>query len=214
MLLSNGKFKKFIHKCKTKKYSEKKYSELLDENKNILFPKKFIITKTIKDVNFEICLVRDWLENDSTTLVKDFLGRWVNREVFLDKYCLLKRKDFLIEETFYVFGFDPVSERKTIKTIIKLLVKGINDESLTKNVIVLHNKLIIFNEHQFDIVICKCEEDCLRLYDTLRNIAKKRVFRRLLFMGIASEMMVGRLYEMMMDVTDWDYRKVSRLSTN
>lgn len=214
LLLQNGKFKKWLHKCKLKKTSKANFKRLLSENKDIKFPRKYLTSDNITPVLYEVCMVKRFEEKDLTKLVRDNIGRLVKPTVLFNKWTILKSEYYDVEETFYVFGYDPVSDRKNIDFIVGLLVKGVADELLTKDVILVHNKLIIYNEHQFDIIICKCKSDSIRLYNTLLDVSKDNKLRRLLFMGQASEKMTGELYEMMMDVTGWDYRKVTRTSTN
>jgi chemotaxis methyl-accepting protein methylase len=82
-----------------------------------------------------------------------------------------------------------------------------------KQIIVVHNKLIIYNEEQFDMVICKNIEDAQRLHHTLAKIAKKQKFKGLLFMGTASKLMIGRMYDLIVAKTGWKIEKVRRTST-
>lgn len=214
LLLQNGEFKKCLHKCKTNITSKDNYKRLLVENEEIKFPREYLTSNKISTVQYVLCRVKRYEEKDKKRIVRDALGRLVPPTILWDKWTVMESEVFDIEETFYVFGHDPVSDRKDINFIIGLLVKGYNTPNLTKDVITLQNKLIIYNEHQFDIVICKCKKDAMRLHNTLYDISLSNKLKRLIFMGKASEKMTGILYEMMMDVTGWDYRKVSRIATN
>ena len=44
---------------------------------------------------------------------------------------------------------------------------------MVKNIIILRNKLVIYNEDLFDMVVCKNDEDCKRLHHTLARTCQK-----------------------------------------
>ena len=82
-----------------------------------------------------------------------------------------------------------------------------------KVVIVVHNKLLIYNEKEFDMVICKCKKDAQRLHHTLAKAAEKNKIKNLLFMGTASKANVSKMYDLIHDKTKWPYTKIRRTST-
>jgi hypothetical protein len=53
------------------------------------------------------------------------------------------------------YGLDNTTERSTISEIVKRLMIGVHGKKMVKEIIVVYNKLIIYNENQFDMVICK-----------------------------------------------------------
>lgn len=214
LLLQNGKFKKQLHQCKNTVTSKDNYKRILAENENIIFPRNYLTSDNITPVLYEVCRVKEFDEKDRERTIRDRMGRLVPPVVLWDKWTVLEYEYYNIEETFYVFGYNPISDRKDFNFILGLLVKGIADNMLTKDIIILHNKIFIYNQHQFDIILCKCKHDAIRLYNLLLDVSKDNKMKRLLFMGQASERMTGVLYEMMMDVTGWDYRKVTRTATN
>lgn len=90
---------------------------------------------------------------------------------------------------------------------------GAHGKKMVKQIIVVYNKLIIYNEDQFDMVICKKLEDAQRLHHTLAKIAKKQKIKSLLFMGTASPATIGRMYDVIHENTGWPYTKIRRTST-
>jgi hypothetical protein len=120
--------------------------------------------------------------------------------------------DFEIEETFYIYGYEE-KERPTITEIVKRLMVNAHSKKIVKQVIVVYNKLIIYNEEQFDLVLCKNLEEAQRLHHTLAKIVKKQKIKSLLFMGTASKANIGRLYDLIHDETGWAYTKIRRTST-
>ena len=90
---------------------------------------------------------------------------------------------------------------------------GAHSKKMVKQIVIVHNKLIIYNEDQFDMVICKNLEDAQRLHHMLAKISKKQKIKSLLFMGTASKATISRMYDLIHDETGWAYTKIRRTST-
>ena len=211
VLVANGEYKKTLHKCKTRETAFINFHKIKDENK-VLYPKKFINTGGIKPVKFEIYVTKPTEEGDSFRLLRDDYGK-TYIEKPLGDWTILHSDDYQIEETFWVYGLDSKAERPNISEVVKRLMQGAHGKKMVKQVIVVYNKLIIHNEEQFDMVLCKNLEDAQRLHHTLAKIAKKQKIKSLLFMGTASKAMNGRLYDLIHDETGWPYSKIRRTTT-
>ena len=211
VLVANGEYKKTLHKCKTRETAFINFHKIKDENK-VLYPKKFINTGGIKPVKFQIYVTKPTEEDDSFRLLRDDYGK-TYIEKPLGDWTILHSDDYQIEETFWVYGMDSKAERPTISEVVKRLMQGAHAKKMVKQVIVVYNKLIIHNEEQFDMVLCKNLEDAQRLHHTLAKIAKKQKIKSLLFMGTASKAMNGRLYDLIHDETGWPYSKIRRTTT-
>jgi len=84
---------------------------------------------------------------------------------------------------------------------------------MTKQLIVVHNKLVLYNEDQFEMVICKCKKDAQRLHHALHKACKKHKIKSIIFMGTATPATVSRMYEVILENTDWSIEKIRRTST-
>jgi hypothetical protein len=210
VLLSNGKYKKTLYKCKTIENVYLKFHKMKEDN-NVLYPKKFLNTNGIKSVKYEICITKPTEEKDSFRLLRDEYGK-LYTETPLGDWTILTSDEYDIEETFYIYGYVG-DERPTIREIVKRLMIGAHSKKMVKQIIVVHNKLIIYNEDQFDMIICKNLEDAQRLHHTLAKIAKKQKIKSLLFMGTATPANVGRMYDIIHEETEWPYTKIRRTST-
>jgi hypothetical protein len=211
VLVANGEYKKTLHKCKTRETAFINFYKIKDENK-VLYPKKFINTSGIKPVKFQIYITKPTEEGDSFRLLRDEYGKTYTEKPLGD-WTILHSDDYQVEETFWVYGMDAKAERPTISEVVKRLMQGAYAKKMVKQVIVVYNKLIIHNEEQFDMVLCKNLEDAQRLHHTLAKIAKKQKIKSLLFMGTASKAMNGRLYDLIHDETGWPYSKIRRTTT-
>lgn len=212
ILVSNGEYKKTLHRSKKRETCFNNYHKLIEENKSVLFPKKFINTKKISPVKYEICVIKPTEPGDTFRVLRDDFGRLYTEKPIGD-WTILASNEYKVEENFWIFGCDSKSDRPTIANVIKKIVSGAYKKNMVKQIIVVHNKLIIYNEEQFDMVICKCIEDAQRLHHAIAKIAKKQKIKSLLFMGTATPATVGRMYDIIHENTGWPYTKIRRTST-
>lgn len=212
ILLANGNYKKTLHKSKTRETAFLNFNRLKEDNNTILYPKKFINTHTIKRIGYKICITKTTEATDEFRILRDDYGK-LYTEKPIGNWTILHSDNYNLEETFWLFGVDNKKLRPNISEIIKKLMSGAYSKNMTKQIIVVHNKLIIYNESQFDMVICKNLEDAQRLHHTLGNIVKKQKIKSLLFMGTASKSMVSRMYDIIHEHTRWAYTKIRRKTT-
>ena len=210
ILTSNGKYKKTLYKCKTKESVFLKYHKMREEN-NVLYPKRFLNTNGLKKVKYEICVTKPTEDTDTFRLLRDEYGK-LYIEKPLGDWTILASDEYNLEETFYIYGYED-DTRPTIREVVKRLMIGAHSKRMVKQIIVVYNKLIIYNEDQFDMIICKNLEDAQRLHHTLARIAKKQKIKSLLFMGTAQPAQIGRYYDIIHEETGWPYTKIRRTST-
>jgi len=212
ILLSNGVYKKTLHRCKTRETAFINYHMLREEN-NVLYPKKFINSHGIKPVKYQICVTKPTEEGDTFRILRDDYGKLYTEKPIGD-WTILASDEYHIEETFYIYGYESKDgERPTITEVVKRLMVNAHAKKAVKQIIVVYNKLIIYNEDQFDMILCKNLEDAQRLHHTLAKIAKKQKIKSLLFMGTASAATISRMYDLIHDKTGWSYIKIRRTST-
>lgn len=213
ILICNGEYRKTFKRSKTIETAYHHFHKLKNENQ-VYYPKKFINCGTIKPAKYEICVSKVTEEGDTFRLLRDEFGKTYTEKPLGD-WTILCSEEYLIEETFWMYDTDPkkIKDRPTIKGILKVLVDGAYKKNMVKNIIILRNKLVIYNEDLFDMVVCKNDEDCKRLHHTLARLARKQKLKNLLFMGVASKTISSSIYKMIMEVTGWPYHKVKRTTT-
>jgi hypothetical protein len=211
ILVSNGEYKKTLHRCKSRETAFINFHALLEQN-NVMYPRKFINSKGIKLVKYTICISKVTEEGDTFRTLRDDYGKLYTEQPLGD-WTILHSDEYQVEETFWLYGLEPKSVRPTITDVVKRLMIGVHAKKMVKQIIVVHNKLVIYNEDQFDMVICKNLEDAQRLHHTLAKIAKKQKIKSLLFMGTATPATVSRMYDLIHDETGWPYTKIRRTST-
>lgn len=212
ILLRNGEYLKTMHRCYTRETAFKRFHQFKFENK-VLFPKKFVNDKEIKPVEYKICVVKDTEEEDTFRTLRDDVGRTYTEEPMFDIWTILDDAPYKIEETFWVFGYDPRNDRKDVRDVVKLVGKNSYSPKKSKQIVVIYNKLLIYNEEQFDMVICKCKEDAQRLHHDLAKAARRNKMKALVFMGTAKETTIPQYYDIIEEHTGWPRTKIRRRST-
>lgn len=212
ILSKNGVYKKTIHRCKTRETSFINFNRIKEDN-HVLFEKRHINYKGIIPVEYKIHIVKDREESDESRMIRDRLGRLVKEKQIFRDWTILNDTDYKVEESFWLYGSNPLTERKTISDIIYLLMTGMHDPKKTKQVVVVNNKLLIHVEDQFDMIICKCKLDAQRLHHALAKAVADNKIKNLFFMGTAGKKMCGDYYELIREHTGWSYTKIWRTTT-
>lgn len=201
-----------MHRCKTRETSFINYRRIIDENEGIIFPRKYVNYNGIKPITYKVAIVKDTEEGDEFRVLRDKMGRTYTEKP-LGKFTILDDNPYEFEETFWIFGKDPVHERVTIRDIIKPMMVGAYKKTMVKQIIVVHNKLVLHNEDQFEMVICKCKKDAQRLHHALHDACRNNKIKSVIFMGTATAATVSRMYEIIQNHTGWKMEKIRRTST-
>jgi hypothetical protein len=210
-LLANGEYRKTFHRCMTRETAFKNFHRIKNEN-NVLFPKKFVNTRKIKPIKYEICVTKPTEEGDKFRLLRDEFGKtYVEKP--LGDWTILHSEEYFIEEEFMIYDINVNKKKGTIKDIVKIITANAYAKKMVKQVIVVYNKLLIYNEDLFDLVICKNIDDAQRLHHALAKAAKKQKIKSVMFMGTASKASVTRMYQLIKDRTGWNILKIKRTTT-
>ena len=170
---------------------------------------------------YEILLMKTKTDDDpDSPLHRNEFGKLVPHTCNSNKMIIYKKEEYLFEETFWIYGLNPKSQRRDYFYILNDLIV----DELTKNgqlkikypiktLIVYRNKLLIENDDDFEIVICKCEEDSARLYTELQNDIKKQKIKSVAFLGFAKDNLEKRIEEKLLEKTGWTLNKIRRKNT-
>jgi hypothetical protein len=195
-----------------------KFNKILEENKkDVRFPIKVSSRDHIQiPTKYELLLMkRNFDESTNETFLKNEIGQFTPNKPNTDKWLIFQKSDFLFEETFWVYGFNPKVQRKTFDYILNkiLLINTYKTKIPLKRVMVFKNKLIIESDDDFDIVICKNVDDCIRLYNELEFEVTNLKLKCVYFSGFTGEAIKKRLVEKIKEKTGWDNKKIGRAST-
>lgn len=213
ILTKNNKYKKTLYKSQREEITYINYRLFKKENENVLFPKKYTNYNGIKSVTYKILIVKDIEDGDKNRFVRDKKGKFYEEKPLNGKWTILDSAEYNIEESFWVYGHNPKNDRLKITDIIKKLMKGAYKSKMVKSILVVHNKLVIHNEDEFEMVICKNKKDAQRLHHKLSNAASKGKIKSLLFLGTATPATISRMYTYIHEQTGWSYLKIRRTTT-
>jgi len=209
IITKDGKKKKLLYEGSNEKIAKEKYYSVKDNN-NVLFPKKNNAYKKVKPVHYEIMFLKEKEDSDSPFYVRDELGRNKPVDIKSDKWSLIHKDDFLYEEKFTVYGYD---ERLETKDIIKKIILRRNKKDKIKQINYVINKVLIYQNGDFDVVVCKNSSDARRLYKTLREFCETNKVINIMFTGLVGKRNRTNLYKRIVEKTGWTMNKTYRSST-
>ena len=213
-LMKNGKRVKFFGRKRFKNSAVGLYFDLLKKNKKEVSFKQTIVKNYGKYVEnkYELVLVKKLTpeESNNVTLLRDDNGKFIeNYLVDAPTHKILDKNEWLIEETFNVYGFDPQKERKTFKYIYdNIVLKNTNSYS---RIFIYNNKLIHHYDDDFDMVRCKDSKQAVELYDTIEKKIDKKKYPNIFFMGKLSGTSVEWVISEIQKKTGWTRNKCKAL---
>ena len=187
-----------------------------DDNKNIVFPREIINRGALLESKDEYLLLKkNRSGEESNGILRNEYGMLVEYATTNENWVVLDKCERKVEETFWVYGYDPKIDRKTFMwSLENLILEKLVGEYEIARICIYLNKIIIRHDNlPLDIIICKSMGDAIRFYNLLMEKCKgnKKVF----FMGSYSNISEKRrqLELEISDVTGWDLRKIRRRST-
>ena len=189
------------------------YNNIIKESDNVIYPIKYLnITKVITKAKYEVVLLKKHDTKSKDTYFSNEYGKQVKAVVINnDNWDIYEKHPINKEETFWVYGYNPINNRKSYNFILnELILNNINDKYTLKEIIVYKNKLLIKYDTNLDIILCKNYNDCVRLYTEIKSKCYK--IKTILFGGIYKE---GN-HEIETEIikkTGWTYKKANRRCT-
>ena len=202
VLFKNNKKKKLIKTYCTEILAIKKFKQLIEENKEVIFPKKI---ENAEECEFYIALITDQTKTQNSIFLIDDLGR--NKSVFLENpnFVFLDIKYYKIEEAIYDW-----STNKKI-TILELIKKYCKNNEL-KSIFTLNNKLCIQINENINLFSLKNREDSERLLLTMENYFIENDRRDALFIRDISSAQRKWTYKLL-EEKGYSKNKLYRLKT-
>ena len=185
ILTSNGKQIKTLYNCASEMLVNKKFDDLIEENKAVRFPVRFINIGKLVYANYEIYIIRRNDDDTKTTKLKDENGKIINFETNDDNWIIYDRETYYKEESFWVYGYHPVFQRKDFNWVFENMISNDINKYNIKQVLVFRNKLLISTTYELNMVMCKNESDCIRLYNELEKEAMDKKIKYVFFSGDA-----------------------------
>lgn len=223
-LIKNGKQVDYFGNYKVERSAYQAYYNLLKENKNIVFPKRFLNTtknhkkdtpeKFIEEPKYELILVKR-RENGALkiTTIRNEYGEYIETQTSSDKWVVLERKPYDLEETFWVYGYNPFTQRKNFNFIVNEIVKKqILDNRRIMHMRMAYNKLLLETNDKVDMVICKNTSDTIRLYNEIERWCERNKAKRIVCSGRWKGK--GDCVNVIKELTGWTESKICRYTTS
>lgn len=196
-------------------------SFLLEENKKVVFKKNNSILHNDKKINDYLSeyvvlqRVRTESQNNTSKVRNDY-GKLVEHVSTNKNWKIIDKFPREIEETFWMYGYNPKSDRKTISWIDKNYIEEpiYNDKFLIIRILVYNNKVIFrYDSDDLEFVICKNKSDAIKFYNIL--LKKYEKIKRVVFTGkIATRSDIGNtIINLIQEKTGWDRRKIIKMNT-
>ena len=178
---------------------------LEERNEQVVFPKKFTNNgnkdRKLYEFNSEYVILKRVEPGESNvTQLRNEYGKFVDHFTTNENWSVFDKFPCLVEETFWVYGYNPKCDRKDFNWIFS-------------NLVVDHDKVIFKYEDDFEFVICKNVSDAIRMYNLLEEKTKR--VRNVIMTG-ATNTRDGRgkvTIDMLSDKTGWTRRKITSKTT-
>lgn len=188
--------------------------KLMENQNGIIFPARVQITDKIIDSRDEyLILEKDRLGDKEAPLLRNAYGKLVRQETNSDTWVLLDKFSYDVEETFWVYGYDPVRGRKTFEWIYyNIIIGNIETSYDIKRVMLYKNKIIVKDDGgKLDIIFCKTVSEAIRFYNLLSEwVLEKKMKKHVFMLGDYSSIGDKRraLEKELVERTGWTIRKI------
>ena len=188
--------------------------QLLEKSKDVIFPARVQITDRIINSRDEyLILEKNRYGDKEAPLLRNEYGKLVRQETNSEKWVILDKFSYDVEETFWVYGYDPVRGRKTFEWIYHNIIIGNIETSYDiKRVMLYKNKIVVKDDAgNLDIVFCKTISEAIRFYNLLGEwIVKTKMKKHVFMLGNYSEIGDKRrtLERELVEKTGWTIRKI------
>jgi hypothetical protein len=180
--------------------------ETLKKDNHVVFPERYNSTNELVKCAVEILLIKK--KTSDSGFRKIFTGMGVIEEKVIGDWDIIDKFSFEVEELFKVYGYE---QKMTAADILA----NIFIERLKKgdpyDVYAFNNKLVITNDKEVIVILCKSEYDSSRLHDFfLKYFLEKKmgifIFRGVLKDGLRKRQLYTMIEEKLGIPKTWMYR--------
>ena len=217
ILINHGKQLYSICSDTTEEKIYKRFDNLLNENKKVVFPVRWNNHEHVMiESEYELVIIKCRDEYESlVNKVRTDTGEFVDYTTTDDDWIVIDRAPYNIEETFWVYGYHPRLQRKDFNWIFDNFVsKDAKNKYMFKSIQVYLNKVLFDCNGKLEIVICKNKQDAIRMYNMIESIALKKKYKYIAFMGDVSKSKYRKdWFNRIQETTHWNKVKINRPST-
>lgn len=221
ILTTNGKQKEVLGTYPSELKVNKAFMQFIEENKKVNFPVEMLSMdndRKLIDANYEIVIIKKREEKDSNvTLIRNEFGDLIEYTTTHKDWVVYDKHPYKREESFWVYGYHPLVQRKDFSFIYNEIVKPkASNKNTFINVMLFKNKVLIETTNTLDMIICKNKSDGIRLYNLLEEWCnKEKGVKYYLFngdWGVTTDKK-RKCVEKIRELTNWDDLKINRSTT-
>ena len=150
----------------------------------------------------------------STKIANEY-GKWVENATTSNNWVIFDKFPAQIEETFWVYGYNPKKDRKTFDWIVSDMVLEQLQLNTFIQIFAYNNKVIFKYDDDFNFVICKNISDAIKMYNLIQEYCKKNKIKQVIFTGMVTKRTdrTASIVKMLQEKTGWSLFKIYRTST-
>jgi len=208
VLLENNKKIKVLHT----------YSRIYDANyrfnllghRKVSMPKKYIYKdKKLTETNYRILLLKKREENEKSITIRDDYGKILHDLMDDPNWVILSELNYQVDEQFSVTG---ANRKLNGDEIIKYVVLPKLSESNTKQILMLHNRVIVEGD-SLNMITCKSDDESIRLYNFIRVYCFENKIKNIVFFGSIPKEDKNIWYKKIHKLTGISYNRLYRRMT-
>ena len=193
-------------------------NNLLKISDDVIFPREITTSHCIKQSskNEYLLLEKNGDLKKDNPLIRNEYGKLIEHRLNSEKWVILDKFKYNVEETFWVYGYHPNTERKTFKWIYdNILINNMLSEGEIVRVLLYKNKVIFRNDNKIEMVLCKNQSEAIRFYNILEEKVNNEKYNNIFFIGSYSKVsdMRRKLEDELILMTGWDKYKIQKSTT-
>lgn len=207
VIVKNNKLHRVIKNYRWITSAKNKFNKLKEE-RNVLFPRLFTNYQKIKKSNWELLLLkRKEVDGIGLRKIYNSSGKIITEKSIGD-WNIINRTNYCPEETFYVYGL-----KKRLNVVDLLKIVFLPRITGFYHIVIVLNKIVILNDDDMEVILCKNLCDCSRLYDYMFDILQTQGIYDLLFLGKANKAARSKLYNRIQEHTGLTRKELYRTTT-
>jgi len=209
IVLTENKIKiKVLHTYSRKHDAINRFNRI--DSSYVFMPKEITYKdKNLVNVKYEVLLLKQFEDGDTNVSIKDDYGRNIQIQTDDDKWTVINKCAYNIEEQFNVTGANRKLNGREI--LDHVLLNNISDSN-PKQVVILNNKVVIEGMNLF-MVTCKNVREATRLYNKLRVHCYDNNVGHVVFFGIVPKSNKKLWYKKIHERTGTSYNRLYRSSS-
>lgn len=181
VLVKNKKVVKVIQNYK-KLSAAKSLFERLKEDNHVVFPEKLAAHEELIKQSWEVLLIKK--KKTESGFRKIFTGMGIIEEKVIGDWDIIDKFLFEVEETFKVYGYE--QKMTAVDILANIFIDKIK-KGETYDVYAFNNKILITNDIEVFVILCKSVYDSSRLHDFFLKYFLNKKIGIFIFRGVLKD---------------------------